>query len=334
MDNFYNVKLAPQNTINTNEFSTTLWGINFRLPLLNAAGMFKDGQGYDVVSSLGAGGYIGGTSTSGVRDGNIIHGIRHPFISLHQSNIAVNYLGLPNLGDALLHTKTITSQKISGCPIGWSLMRDPLLTEKEGVTELINSLFLYEQNPHIDFIEINESCPNVKLHNTSVDFENRLQYVAKHFLQKRTRHLPVIVKISNDVSIDALPNILNILFKYKFDGINIGNTSTNYEDAIKYIAKDDVSLFKYFTKNFGGGVSGKYLQSNSLFLCTEAVKYKNTQNLDYEFHVIRTGGVASYEDVLLSKQYGISLNQWYTGFFSNYILHGNDVYNNIFLSIP
>ena len=309
---------------------TKLWGIDFRLPLLNAAGMFKDGQGYDVVASLGSGGYIGGTSTSRHRNGNITNGIRQPFISLHQSNIAVNYLGLPNLGDAVLHNKTITNQKIAGCPIGWSIMRDPSLSEEEGVNELINSLFLYEQNSQIDFIEINESCPNVKLHTTSIDFENRVQYIAKNFLQKRTRNLPVIVKISNDVSIDALPNILNILFKYKFDGINIGNTSTNYVDAVKYLAKDDISLFKYFTKNFGGGVSGKYLQSNSLFLCSNAVKYKNTQNLDYEFHIIRTGGISSYEDILLSKQHGISLNQWYTGFFSNYILYGDDIYKNLF----
>lgn len=44
-----------------------MWGIKFRNSLYNSAGMFKNGEGYDLVSKIGAGAYLGGTSTHNPR---------------------------------------------------------------------------------------------------------------------------------------------------------------------------------------------------------------------------------------------------------------------------
>ncbi|MFO0319366.1 MAG: hypothetical protein ACK5Z5_03055, partial [Neisseriaceae bacterium] len=252
--------------------------------------------------------------------------IKQPFITLPLSQCSVNYLGLPNLGDDILSKSVITQNKIEDCPIGWSVMRSPDYDEMIGLEVLVKSLFEYQANTQIDFIEINESCPNV-----GADFNNlesRLQYISQNFLTNRERNLPVIIKLSNDINSEHLPKFLDILFKYRFDGINIGNTSTKYSEILHKLNKSDKKLFKYFTDNFSGGVGGRVLKLTSLQLCKIAVEYRNKINLDYEFNVIRTGGIDSYTDIIESNNAGIALNQWYTGYFNNYIKYGNLLYKN------
>jgi dihydroorotate dehydrogenase len=310
------------------KLATKMWGIDFRTPISNAAGMFKNGDGYDIVAKLGAGAYIGGTSTNNKRKGNNKNNIKLPFISLDKSRAAINWLGLPNLGDDILSNKLITKNKITGCPIGWSVMRSPDYNETDGMERLIKSLWLYHDNPQIDFIEINESCPNIQ--NSSVNIIARLEIISKEFLKKRNRHLPVVIKLSNDISYLSLDSLIPYLISLGYDGVNIGNTSTIYDNWVSKIDDSEQYMFNYFTKTYGGGVSGEVLRDNSLKLCTHAVeiiaKLKPTQ----EFHVIRTGGINSFSDLLLSQKSGISFNQWYTGFFDSYSKHGDRIYQEFF----
>jgi hypothetical protein len=57
-----------------------------------------------------------------------------------------------------------------------------------------------------------------------------------------------------------------------------------------------------------------------------------TNNLQpaHEFHVIRTGGISSADDILLSEKSGISLNQWFTGYFEGFAAKGHRLYQMIF----
>ena len=306
----------------------SMWGIEFRAPLSNSAGMFKNGESYDTVAALGAGAYIGGTSTANARTGNLKNGIALPFISLYNSKSAINFLGLPNLGDQVLSQINITTNKIKGCPIGWSVMRSPDYAENEGLAKLIESLWLYHNHPQIDFIEINESCPNIKIGGGSII--PRLQIIAREFLDKRTRKLPVVVKLSTDLTLDGLAPILEELIRLKFDGINLGNTSIDYTNVKPQLNSKDIQIFDYFTQNFGGGVSGLPLKNKSLQLCAEAADLLNKFKPNHEFHIIRSGGIDSLADIEESRAHGISFNQWYTGFFNNYARDGDQVYRKLF----
>ncbi|AUR51015.1 hypothetical protein CUN60_01410 [Aquella oligotrophica] len=329
MQQFSKQKFIQTDTFSeNNRLSKTLWGIKFRTPLGNSAGMFKNGEGYDTVAKLGAGFYIGGTSTANPRNGNSKNGIDLPFISLPKSGAAINWLGLPNLGDDKLHKKIITESKLADCPIGWSVMRSPDYAESEGIEHLINSLWLYHDNPQIDFLELNESCPNIKAGGGNII--PRIEQISIAFLQKRQRKLPIILKISNDIDENALVEIIHSAINLGFDGINLGNTSTNYVDLRHWIDLDDRKLFDYFTQTFGGGVSGKVLGNNSLTLCATAVNEVRRIKPQQEFHVIRSGGINSPEDIVASEKIGVSLNQWYTGFFDNYTRYGNNVYKNLY----
>lgn len=327
-------KLMARHTIRKEAFippislATTLWGIKFRTPICNSAGMFKNGDGYDLVAKLGAGAYLGGTSTYNKRNGNSKGNITLPFVKLPKSKITINYLGLPNLGDELLSKKLFTKNKVDGCPIGWSVMRSPDYSLDEAQEKLIKSLFLYQKNPQIDFIEINESCPNVK--KSSSDILARLNYVSEEFLKKRNRHLPVVIKLSNDLSEDSLIEILESMVRLGYDGINLGNTSTDYSFVEESLDEGDKKVYDYFTKKFGGGVGGKVLKPRSLELCKKAGAILRKINTNREFHVIRAGGVEDYNDIEESKNCGVSMNQWLTGFYFKFLREGNNVYKNFF----
>ena len=198
---------------------------------------------------------------------------------------------------------------------------------------LVKSMFLYTQ-AGVDFIEINESCPNTeRTKSQDSTLEDRLKYIKENFLDKRQRRLPVIVKFSNDTSLEQVPELLDLLFELGYDGVNFGNTSTNYKKRRIGISPSETKLYDFFTNTFGGGVSGRPLRESSLELCTKAVQHLKERDPKQDFHVIRTGGIETAEDIRQSEEAGIKLNQWFTGYFDNFALHGHNLYRELYKSL-
>ena len=312
-----------------------LWDIDFGSNLFNAAGMFKLAEGYQMCYQQGAGAYLAGTVTSFGRKGNKKFGITHPFLSYPKSFTASNWMGLPNPGSEVIAKAISTIEKKKFCPIGVSISKNPDMDTQESLNLLVKDLFLFEK-ANVDFIEINESCPNVKHnickndHCLGNDLIERLEFISINFLKKRNRKLPVIVKLSNDTDISLIPEILDALFVLNYDGINFGNTSTKYEEIKGKIIKSELKFFDYFTTNFGGGVSGLPLKESSLTLCQLAMDYHHKHLPKQEFNVIRTGGIFSKDDLLDSDKCGILLNQWFTGYFHNFSIYGHKLYQSIY----
>ena len=315
----------------------TLWGIRFRSPIMNSAGMFKNGEGYKMVARQGAAAYLGGTGTWNQRTGNEKEGIYLPFVPYPNSHSASNWLGLPNDGDATNSHRAAQLERVLGTPIEWSIMGSPNLQGEEKLLYLVRGMQLYEY-AGVDFLEINESCPNTT-HGKPQDDDlaNRLRYVKEHFLDRRTisdtgrlREVPVIVKFSNDTELAQVPALLDLLFELGYDGVNFGNTSTAYAKRREKIDPSERKLYDFFTQTFGGGVSGRPLKESSLELAGRAVEHLMAGPPSQEFHVIRTGGIESLADIKESERAGISLNQWYTGYFENFARNGHSVYRNFF----
>ena len=306
--------------------SQTLWGIQFRTPLFNAAGMFKDGKGYTCCANQGAGAFLAGTTTALQREGNRKHGTSRPCVPYHISGAASNWLGLPNLGHTTVAGRLKDIQRIQGCPVGASVAIDPDQEQQGALMGLVAGMKAYEE-AGVDFIELNESCPNVPRNHGLID---RLKFIQENFLSKRKRNLPVIVKLSNDLSLNEIENLLASLIYFGFDGINIGNTSTKYEDVNERIHPEEKKLYNYFVGKFGGGISGRPLKASSLRSSIHAILALNGIPLDREFHVIRTGGIESFEDLFDSMSTGVKLNQWYTGYFDSFGENGHNVYHKMF----
>lgn len=319
------------------KYKRVLWGIEFNSPIINAAGMFKNGEGYEQVAMQGAGAYLAGTTTSLKRLGNIKKGIKHPFLPIPKSMTAINWMGLPNKGHKAIANEIVKIEKIKGCPIGISLGLDPELPQDEAVKGLIDGLFLYEK-ANVDFIEINESCPNVEhIHGDTdengldIELLKRLDIISKEFNQKRVRNLPLILKFSNDTELNLVEPLINILIKLGFDGVNFGNTSTQYDYCKKFIHKNELSKYELFIKIYGGGVSGHPLKDLSLSLCKKANQILSKIELQKEFHIIRTGGIESLSDIKESDKINIPLNQWFSGYFEAFAREGNNCYKKMLI---
>ncbi len=316
-----------------------LWGVKFRSPLMNAAGMDKTGQMYDLFARQGAGGYLAGTTTSTIRKGNSKDGIYLPFVPLPKSRAAINWLGLPNEGHVPVAGRMSDIEKVVGCPVGASVTEDPAVSDFDRrLAGLVHGMKLYEVYG-VDFMELNVSCPNTSegpiregaLYKT-------LKYVKEHFLDnrslvERSRAVPVVVKFSNDTYLFEVKSLMDQLFELGFDGVNFGNTVKDYDKFKDKVVSGERKLFDYFTHTFGGGLSGEPLRGQSLWLCQEAVSYLKAGPPSQDFHVIRTGGIACADDVKASESVGVSLNQWFTGYFERFAESGHGLYEQMYKNL-
>lgn len=312
--------------------SVKLWDIRFNAPVFNAAGMFKMGYGYNVVANQGAGAFLAGTTTFHRREGNIKHNTTHPFLPFPRSQAAINWMGLPNQGHEIVAARLAKIERVKDCPIGASLSYDSGDTKEVSLKNMVLGLEMYEK-AGVDFIEINESCPNVEGKTVSNNLEpeliDRLEYISKNFIAKQQRNLPIIVKLSNDTNINQVDDLVKILSDLNYSGVNFGNTSTRYQELESYIKRKEKHHYYYFYNNFGGGVSGEPLKVTSLELASQAVKSIKSIQPNSEFHVIRTGGISTTRDLDDSIRHGIQMNQWYTGYFKNFGTKGHKLYKKL-----
>lgn len=314
------------------ELQRTFWDITFRTPLFNAAGMFKNGKGYELAWLQGAGAFLAGTVTPNPRFGNIKNGILHPFLPYPKSQSSSNWMGLPNPGYKTVVNRLAKLAKQKGVPIGLSLSADG--DELSNLKELCEVLVDVEKS-NVDFVELNESCPNVDhkgLDLTQLDkhFLARIEFISENFLKKRKRNLPVIVKLSNDFNINFVPDLIETLVDLHFDGVNFGNTSTNYDECKFHINPVELDAFQFFIRTFGGGVSGNPLKNKSFELTKSAVNSLKNIRLAREFHIVRTGGISNFGDYIKSAELGVSLFQWFTGYFENFAIFGHKLYKDFF----
>jgi dihydroorotate dehydrogenase len=318
------------------ELARTLWGIQFRAPVFNAAGMYKKAEGYIRAVQQGAGAFLAGTTTARARAGNTKKYIRHPFVPYPSTGAASNWMGLPNEGHSVVAARIAQFERVPDMPIGASVSAQPGDAEGIALAGLLEGMRQYER-AGVDFIELNESCPNVAGHaknNSAQRMDDglirRLEFIHHEFLLKRKRNVPVIVKFSNDTDSALLPLLIDLLITLRFDGVNFGNTSTAYQAFENQIKPGDLKAYKYFTKNFGGGLSGSILRQHSAALCTEAAKLISAQKPAHEFHIIRTGGLQNGQDMADSLVAGCSLMQWYTGYYEQFSQYGNKVYDHTY----
>ncbi len=309
------------------ELETRCWGLTFRSPIFNASGIFKNGEGYELVARQGAGAYLAGTTTAHPRQGNERLGVALPFAPYPQSGSSSNWLGLPNIGDAEVASRLSKIQRVPGVPIGVSIMGDPELSGQEKLSQLVLGMRRYQQ-AGVDFIELNESCPNTaEGRPRHSELKERIAFVSQNFLVSNrgggAKEVPVVLKFSNDVDHTQIPYLLELIIELGFHGVNFGNTSTAYARHRAAVHPAELPLFDYFTSSFGGGIGGRALKRCSVELVSASAKFLREHRPPREFHIIRTGGVETAQDVLDSLQAGASLVQWFSGYFEAFSRWGH-----------
>ena len=199
------------------------------------------------------------------------------------SGAALNSLGLPSKGvDAALANiaafrerhgvRPQRAERARGAkagdaaavafPIGVSIMGHPAhgsdpAKKLEGVVQCVRRAI-----PHADFIEINESCPNVHHGGGGTDdLRKRLEAIVavRDQAAKATgRRVPILVKLGD---LGDAKGTVRFLSRLGVDGVVALNTQKDY--AAFELPDADRALLQHFTQSYGGGLSGPPILARS-----------------------------------------------------------------------
>ncbi len=271
------------------------FGLHFSNPVGIAAGLDKNGDYIDCLGALGVGFIEVGAVTPKPQLGND----KPRLFRLKQDNAIINRMGFNNKGVDYLVEKL--KRKSSSCIVGVNLgnnKQTPLDNAKDDYIICMEKIY-----PYADFITINISSPNTpdlrKLQDPNY-LSDLLSCVLARRDQLRLEHnkkVPVLVKISPDISESELFDIVKILNDLNVDGIIATNTTISRPN-----------LHNQQLASESGGLSGKPVKELS-YKILETINSYGFNNLD----VISSGGIDSELESIRRFNAGAKLIQIYTG---------------------
>lgn len=266
-------------------------GLSFPNRVGLAAGLDKNGDYIDALAALGFGFIEVGTVTPKPQSGN-----RKPrLFRLQEQEAIINRMGFNNKGvDYLVERLKKTKYKgILGINIG-----------KNKNTPIEHAVQDYQYAmrcvaPFASYITVNISSPNTEnlRQLQQGDKLSSLLHILKREQSLLDRYVPIVIKISPDLTSDELKEMANAFLAEKIDGVIATNTT---------VARDGIADSEYV--NEAGGLSGKPLAKRS----TEVIQELHTL-LNNQIPIIGCGGIMSSQDGQEKIAAGASLLQVYTG---------------------
>ena len=197
-------------------------------------------------------------------------------------------------------------------------MKRPLMIMKSVSERFINVVDYFVVNvssPNTAGLrELQEKEPLLRILKRLQEVNHELSLVYKGISNPVLK--PLLLKISPDLSREALDEVIEVCIETKLDGIIATNTT---------ISRDKLSTSAAKVEACGnGGLSGKPLRDRS----TEVIRYISARTKG-KLTIIAVGGIHSPEDALEKLEAGATLLQLYTGF----IYEGPSLIKNINKSI-
>jgi dihydroorotate dehydrogenase len=276
--------------------NTSVMGLTFPNIVGLAAGLDKNADYVDALSQLGFGFIEIGTVTPRPQVGNV----KPRLFRLTSDEAIINRMGFNNKGVEHVkeRLKHMRYKGILGVNIGKN--KETLLDDA-----LQDYLICFRALwPYASYITVNISSPNtpglrdlqqgglLKTLLTGLKEEQQIIF------NKQKKYVPLVLKISPDLSQDAISEVADILLQLEIDGVIATNTT---------IDRMGVERSPYAKE--AGGLSGRPLSSRS----TEVIKllYASLQN---KIPIIASGGVMDEETTRAKLKAGAVLLQVYTGF--------------------
>jgi|TARA_B110000444_G_scaffold213409_1_gene210213 dihydroorotate dehydrogenase len=270
-------------------FQTTLFDKKINNPIGMAAGFDKNAEVYNSLFKLGFGFVEVGTVTPLQQYGNP----KPRVFRLIEDQALINRLGFNNYGaeDISARIKSNSSKGLMGVNIG------PNKDSENRLNDYLIGLRKFKDSA--DYITINISSPNTEnLRSFHDDIKlNELLKSIEVEKNKLKSKIPIVVKISPDISDEQIEQISYALLKYEVRAIIISNTTASNREKLKDI-----------TKYQKGGLSGKPLEDISNKLISKFYKL-----LKDKIEIIGVGGVDSGESAHKKFLAGASFIQLYTG---------------------
>ena len=283
------IKNIFDNDKNDPIFKTELFKKEIENPIGIAAGFDKNAEVYNPLFKIGFGFVEVGTITPLEQYGNP----KPRVFRLVDDEALINRLGFNNQGakNILYRIKNNPKQGLLGINIG------PNKDTKDRINDYLIGLNTVHE--FADYITINISSPNTE-NLRNLHEQTKLNDLLKSIIsekQKLKSKIPIVVKISPDVTENQINEIAGILLENKIDAAIISNTSDSARENLIDIQKHQK-----------GGLSGKPIQKKS-----NLVIHKFYNLLKGKIKIIGVGGINSGKSAYDKLLAGADYLQLYTG---------------------
>ncbi len=291
--NFLKLGLINKKFKNKN-LNIKLWNKNFPNPLGLAAGFDKNAEVVAETINLGFGFVEVGTVTLKEQNGNTKPRVfKIPEHEAVIQRLGFNNIGMTEFSKNILNFRKKSSNSIVGINIG---------KNKETVDYKHDYLHLLNKCKKLaDYIVVNVSSPNTP-GLRDIQKKEKLLSLLKILSKANKKTLPILVKISPDISNNNLEGICEIAVNENLiDGLILTNTTIS-RDSLKH--KQIRNSWKI---SEDGGLSGP-----PLFKLSNEILMKTYLITKGKVPLIGVGGISSGKDAFEKISLGASLIQIYT----------------------
>ncbi|MEQ6118686.1 quinone-dependent dihydroorotate dehydrogenase [Reichenbachiella sp. MALMAid0571] len=271
-----------------------LFGLKIKNPVGLAAGLDKNAEAIDVMSSFGFGFIEIGTVTPKPQGGNP----KPRMFRLPKDKSLINRMGFNN--DGVVTIKNRLTKRKSKVLVGGNIGKNKLTPNENAIDDYLicfNELF-----DQVDYFVVNVSSPNTPGLRELQEKEPLMKLLQTLMDENNKKHnpKPILLKIAPDLTNEQLDDIVEIVNETKISGVIATNTT---------IDRNNLLTDKQTVEDIGnGGLSGAVLAKRS----TDVIRYLSERS-NGKIPLIGVGGIASAEDVIEKLEAGASLVQVYSG---------------------
>ncbi len=286
------LNFLPKNLFSVEDeklLETDLLGKKIPNPIGLAAGFDKSAEVYNSLFKLGYGFVEVGTVTPKRQLGNT----KPRIFRLEKDQALINRLGFNNHGSEVVSRRIAENLPSGFLGINVGPNKDTNNKEEDYYT-CISRL-----SSHASYLTINISSPNTEgLRNFHDQQElNRLLTGISKIKKEKKISKPLVLKLSPDIDHNEISKIIELIIKYRIDGIIVSNTTDSNREKLSDSQKNE-----------NGGLSGQPLRE----LSTSLIKkfYRETKG---KIQIIGVGGVDSGQAAFEKICAGANAIQLYTG---------------------
>jgi dihydroorotate dehydrogenase len=270
-------------------------GLEFRSPLVLAAGVDKDSLAFDALGALGFGGVEVGTATNFGQPGNP----RPRMWRVPSEWALLNSMGFPNEGVEAQAPRL--ARRRTRSVIGVNIGKSKVVEVDDAVSDYRAAV--RHVAPSADYLALNVSSPNTVGLRGMQTVHQLCELIAgvRAELDDLGRQLPVLVKLGPDLADEQIIEIGTAARSIGIDGLIAVNTTTVYDAT-------PVNLNAIRASGGSGGLSGRPLKQRALDVLRLLAGRVDGLPL------VSVGGVENAEDLWARILAGASLVQAHSGF--------------------